>query len=377
MEKFILSTELLMGNDALDKLAIKFNKIFIVTDEMMAQNGMISYVTNTLERHNIVWQCYSKIKADPDVEMLLEGVETLAKFAPDAVLAFGGGSPIDAAKAIVFFAKNQLNLKDCKFIAIPTTSGTGTEVSQFAVITDRAKGVKYPMVDECLVPDYAVLDAHLTLSVPPQITADTGIDVLTHAIEAYLSRNANSFTDAMAEKSIKLLAKNLKLAYHEPQNILAREEMLRASCMAGAAFSNAGLGLCHAMAHALGAMAKLPHGRANAILLPYIIEYNSGVKTGAVNECAAKYADISRLLGDDVVGNRQSVLSLVRKIRRLEKELRIPTSLADTGLSTAMFAEILPKMTAAALEDKCLATNPRPVTEAEIIDIYRCAYEGK
>ena len=250
--------------------------------------------------------------------MVTAGISVIMDFKPDAVIAFGGGSPIDAAKAIMYFASRQFDMKDCPFIAIPTTSGTGSEVSKFAVITDKDRGIKYPLIDDKLLPDYAVLDAELTQSVPQKVTADTGLDVLTHAIEAYVCNEANSFTDALAEKAVKLVYNNLLTAYREPGDLQARQAMHDASCMAGAAFSNAGLGLCHAMAHALGAQAHIPHGRANAILLPYVMSFNAGCET-KLTETAGRYAELAELIGLKSSSVRQSAINLIRTVRQFEK----------------------------------------------------------
>ena len=283
MDQFNFSTKILIGGDALRAMLKNMRRVFIVTDSFMASSGRTAYLTEPLHAAGAEFRIYSKVGPDPDTQMVTDGVSVILDFKPDAVVAFGGGSPIDAAKAIMYFASRQFDLRDCPFIAIPTTSGTGSEVSKFAVITDRERGVKYPLVDESLLPDYAVLDAALTCSVPAKVTADTGLDVLTHAIEAYVCTEANSFTDAFAEKAVKLVYKHLLTAYREPGNMVARQGMHDASCMAGAAFSNAGLGLCHSMAHALGAQAHLPHGRANAILLPYVMSFNAGCETAPVS----------------------------------------------------------------------------------------------
>ncbi len=362
MDKFDLHTKILIGGDALRSMMQGMHRVFIVTDAFMAKSGRTAYLTDPIEQAGAEYRIYSEVGPDPDINMVTAGVSVIMEFQPDAVIAFGGGSPIDAAKAIMYFAARQAGLKDCPFIAIPTTSGTGSEVSKFAVITgggspidaakaimyfaarqaglkdcpfiaipttsgtgsevskfavitdkergikyplidesllprqaglkdcpfiaipttsgtgsevskfavitDKERGIKYPLIDESLLPDYAVLDAELTQSVPAKVTADTGLDVLTHAIEAYVCNEANSFTDALAEKAIRLVYHNLLTAYREPGNLEARQAMHDASCMAGAAFSNAGLGLCHSMAHALGAQAHIPHGATKPIPLP-------------------------------------------------------------------------------------------------------------
>lgn len=375
MDKFNLHTQVLIGGDALRDMMQGMHRAFIVTDAFMAQSGRTAYLTAPLTAAGVEYRIFSDIAPDPDIDMVTAGVSAVMAFQPDAVLAFGGGSPIDAAKAIMYFAARQFDLRDCPFIAIPTTSGTGTEVSKFAVITDRGRGIKYPLIDDSLLPDYAVLDAELTRSVPPAITADTGLDVLTHAIEAYVCTEANTFTDALAEKAIRLVHEHLLTAYREPDNMTARQGMHNASCLAGAAFSNAGLGLCHSMAHALGAQAHIPHGRANAILLPYIMSWNAGCET-KLTETAGQYAEIAVLLGLGATNVRQSAINLIRTVRSLEKHMGVPQSIKEAGVDAAAFADMLEPMAEAAMADRCTGTSPKPPTREDIIGLYRQAFGG-
>ena len=375
MDKFDLHTKILIGGDALRSMMQGMHRAFIVTDSFMASSGRTAYLTDPMDAAGVEYRIYSEVGPDPDVDMVTAGVSVILDFQPDAVIAFGGGSPIDAAKAIMYFAARQAGLKDCPFIAIPTTSGTGSEVSKFAVITDRARGIKYPLIDESLLPDYAVLDAELTRSVPPRVTADTGLDVLTHAIEAYVCTEANSFTDALAEKAVKLVYENLLTAYREPDNLEARQNMHNASCMAGAAFSNAGLGLCHSMAHALGAQAHIPHGRANAILLPYVMSYNAGCET-SLTETAKQYATLAGYIGLQSSSVRQSAINLIRTVRQFEKHMGIPQTIKEAGVDEAAFREMLEPMAEAALADRCTGTTPKKPTKEEIISLYELAYSG-
>ena len=375
MDQFNFSTKILIGGDALRAMLKNMRRVFIVTDSFMASSGRTAYLTEPLHAAGAEFRIYSKVGPDPDTQMVTDGVSVILDFKPDAVVAFGGGSPIDAAKAIMYFASRQFDLRDCPFIAIPTTSGTGSEVSKFAVITDRERGVKYPLVDESLLPDYAVLDAALTCSVPAKVTADTGLDVLTHAIEAYVCTEANSFTDAFAEKAVKLVYKYLLTAYREPGNMEARQGMHDASCMAGAAFSNAGLGLCHSMAHALGAQAHLPHGRANAILLPYVMSFNAGCET-ALTETAGRYAELAALIGLENASVRQSAINLIRTVRQLAKHMGVPHTIKEAGVDEAQFREMLEPMAEAALADRCTGTTPKKPTKEDIIRLYEQAYSG-
>lgn len=375
MDKFDLHTKVLIGGDALRTMMQGMHRAFIVTDSFMAKSGRTSYLTEPMDAAGVEYRIYSDVGPDPDINMVTEGVSVIMDFQPDAVIAFGGGSPIDAAKAIMYFAARQFDLKDCPFIAIPTTSGTGSEVSKFAVITDKERGIKYPLIDDSLLPDYAVLDAELTRSVPQKVTADTGLDVLTHAIEAYVCNEANSFTDALAEKAVKLVYHNLLTAYREPGNLEARQAMHDASCMAGAAFSNAGLGLCHSMAHALGAQAYIPHGRANAILLPYVMSYNAGCET-SLTETAKRYGELAALIGLETASVRQSAINLIRTVRQFEKHMGVPHTIKEAGVEEAKFREILEPMAEAAMADRCTGTTPKKPTKEDVIRLYEQAYSG-
>lgn len=377
MNRFDLHTKILIGGAGLDEVLRGMHRVFIVTDKFMAESGAVKYLTDRLAAQHAEWRIYSEVGPDPDISMISAGVGMVLDFAPEAVIAFGGGSPIDAAKAIVYFAAREFDMHDCPFIAVPTTSGTGSEVSKFAVITDRDKGVKYPLIDDSLLPDYAVLDAELTKSMPPKVTADTGIDVLTHAIEAYVCTEANSFTDALAEKAMELVYHNLLTAYQSPNDMEARQNMHNASCLAGAAFSNAGLGLCHSMAHALGAQAHVAHGRANGILLPYVMSFNAGCDRSALTKTAERYAELAALLELQATNLRQSALNLIRTVRRFESKMGIPHSIRDAGVSAADFERMLEPMAEAAIADRCTATNPQSCTKEDIIEIYREAYTGR
>jgi len=348
LDKFDLHTKIFIGSASFDKMLEQRRRVFIVTDKFMHESGRVSYLTDKIKAEGTKWEIFSDVTPDPDIETVTAGVAKILEFQPDTVIALGGGSPIDAAKAIAYFAAKQIDLRDCPFVAVPTTSGTGNEVSKFAVITDRARGIKYPLIDDTLLPDYAVLDAELTCSVPPKVTADTGLDVLTHAIEAFVCTEANAFTDALAEKSVKLVDHYLLLAYKEPDNREARQGMHNASCLAGAAFSNAGLGLCHSMAHAMGAQFHIPHGRANAILLPVVMSFNAGCET-TLTPVATRCAELASLIGMGATSMRQSALNLIHMVRRLQQRMGVPQCIKDAGVSAEDFEAALDTMADAAL----------------------------
>ena len=375
MERFQLKPTIFFGPDALAALeGLAGRRVMVITDSFLAQSGLLERVRARLRDCTV--EVFDQVVPDPPLELVAQGARALAEFRPQAVVAFGGGSAIDAAKAIVFFAARERDMRDCKFIAIPTTSGTGSEVSRFAVITDREKGVKYPLVEDSLLPDIAILDAELTTSVPPTVTADTGIDVFTHAVEAFVSTEATDFSDAAAEKAIKLVKRHLLPAYQNPEDRKARQGMHNASCLAGIAFSNSGLGLNHGMAHALGARFHIPHGRANGILLPYVMSFNAGCAE-QLTSTAKRYARISRLLELESSSVRQSALNLIRTARRYIEKLNMPSTLQAAGVNAAEFEEAVHDMAEAALADRCTATNPRSCTAEEIEQIFRKAYSGK
>lgn len=375
MNYFGVRTKIMLGG-CLNCLTDPLQRLFIVTDRFMAESGKVSYVTDQLQNPGQEYIVFSDVRADPDIETVTRGVSALLDFNADGVIAFGGGSAIDAAKAMVFFAAKQRDLRDVPFIAIPTTSGTGSEVSRFAVITDPVKETKYPLVNDSLLPDAAVLDAALTTSVPPSVTADTGLDVFTHAVEAFVSTEATDFSDAAAEKAIKLVKHHLLNAYKDPENLVSRQGMHNASCLAGIAFSNSGLGLNHGMAHAMGARFHISHGRANGILLPYVMSFNAGC-VDTLTPTAKRYAQISRLLGLESSSIRQSALNLIRTARRFVEKLNVPSTIQAAGVTPSQFEAELDEMAAAALADRCTATNPRECTLEDIKNIFRAAYYGK
>ncbi|SCP95700.1 1-propanol dehydrogenase PduQ [Anaerobium acetethylicum] len=378
MNSFDIKTKIYFGENALDRLLnIPYKKVLVITDPFVVKSGMITMITYRLEEGGTEYEIFKDVVPDPPIEKVVTGVQKLLEYQPEAIVAVGGGSAIDSAKAIKEFAVRIGNMGDIGLIAIPTTSGTGSEVTAFSVISDPENQIKYPMVSDSLIPTEAILDAELVKSVPPAITADTGMDVLTHAIEAYVSINNNEFSAALAEKSIEICGVWLLRAYLDGNDMHARKKMHVASCLAGLAFNSASLGLNHGMAHPLGANFHIPHGRANAMLLPHIIEFNSDINIHSKSRdhylpAVRKYCNIAKLLGLNNFNEITTVRALVNWIQFMLKEMNIPISVSQTEKVTeAEYMAKLDVLAEAALKDGCTATNPRIPAKEQIVEIYR------
>ena len=383
------------------------SRAFIVTDPSMVELGYVDKILYHLRKRKVPVhsEIFSDVEPDPSFETIQKGVEMMRTFKPDVIIALGGGSPIDAAKGMWLFYENpeadveglKLKFMDIrkrtykfpelgrlsKMVAVPTTSGTGSEVTSFAVITDKQRNKKYPLADYELTPDVAIIDPDLVMSLPKKITADTGMDVLTHAIEAYVSNMASDYTDGLAEKAVELVFKNIRTAYNDGSNREAREKMHNASCIAGMAFTNAFLGVCHSMAHKIGAEFHLPHGRINAILLPYVIRYNAQVPTKFVSFpkyeyfiADQKYADLSRRMNFPAFTNEEGVASLVEEVRKLNKDLEIPASFQEAGVDEQEFLAKVDLLADRAFEDQCTTANPRVPLVEEIKQMLLDSYYG-
>ncbi len=367
MKKFIIKPKIIFDNNALTYLRTMCEKrFFIIADPFLIKNKMIDNVTEELLDKD--FKIYSEIIPDPPLESVAKCIKEIREYKPDCLIAIGGGSAIDTAKAVIFYSE----IKGIRFVAIPTTSGTGSEVTSFSVITDKSKGIKYPLVSDEMLPHVAILDTRFVKGIPPSIVADTGLDVLVHAIEAYVSTASNEFSDAFAEKAIKLVWDNLYKSYSQPDNTEAKDKMHKASLMAGLAFNSASLGLNHAMAHNMGAKLKIPHGRVNALLLPRIIEFNSGVKSFNCTEahkCAEKYANIAKLLGFEGTNTKILVRKLVTETEKLIKKLNLPLSLSECKAD--LLYEDMSVIADGTLLDNCINTNPRRVTKEDVIEILK------
>ncbi|MFS9218904.1 1-propanol dehydrogenase PduQ [Streptococcus sanguinis] len=380
MYKISYKTELHVGKGALQQLShYKNEHILVVADPFLKTSGTLDTILANFDDSNDI-VVFTDIVPDPPIETVVAGIKSAGDKPISIVLSIGGGSAIDASKAMYYFAKKQGAFSEAILIAIPTTSGTGSEVTDFSVITDADKGTKYPLVTSEILPDVAILDADLVMSLPSNITADTGMDVLTHAIEAYVSTEATDFSDALAEKAIKLVFEYLPKAYKNGQDVEAREKMHAASTLAGMAFNTAYLGINHSLAHAAGAKFHVPHGRLNSILMPHVIQYNAGIDLNnrsrqAVDKTvASRYQDIAKLLGCSASSPVSGVRQLVEAIKKLQRKLEMPTSLREYGVKADVFAQYKVEISEAALHDGCTPTNPRVPTAEELLKVLEKAF---
>ena len=378
MKSFEIKTKIFFGEQALDRLKeIPYKRVLIITDPFVVQSKMIYQITTPIKEAGIEYDIFQEVVPDPPIEKISLGVRKMLEYKPDAIIAVGGGSAIDSSKSIREFALRVEKYGDVALIAIPTTSGTGSEVTSFAVVSDRAAERKYPVASPSLTPEETILDAELVKSVPPAITADTGMDVFTHAIEACVSIERNEFATALAEKAIEICGVFLLRAYLDGSDMHARQKMHVASCLAGLAFNSTSLGLNHGMAHQLGAMFHIPHGRANAMLLPHIIEYNSDINKHSKSRkeylpAVKKYSTVAQILGLSSYNKIMTVRSLVNWVQFMMKEMDIPLSISQMGTITEEeYMSKVDEMADAALADSCTATNPRVPTKADVVQIYK------
>ncbi len=378
MKFFEVKTKICFGERALDRLGTLHHKqVLVIADPFVVSSGMIREVTGRLEQAGISHSVFSDVIPDPPVEKVIEGVRVALDAKADCIIAIGGGSAIDLSKAVRKFAHQLDSSFDPWLIAIPTTSGTGSEVTAFSVISDPANDAKYPLAEESMIPDEAILDEELVRSVPASITADTGMDVMTHAIEAYVSTGNNEFSAALAEKSVEICGQFLLRSYADAGDTHARRKMHIASCLAGLAFNSASLGLNHGMAHQLGANFHIPHGKANAILLPYIIEYNSEIDMHSRSRsvyapCVRKYCNMARILGVSNLNEITTIRAFVSYIQFMNKEMGIPLSVSALGgISEGEYMAKVEAMAEAALADACTASNPRVPTKSEVMELYK------
>ena len=394
---------------ALDELKAIMGKkkAFIVTDNFLYKNGNVKPITDKLSSIGITHTCFFNVEPDPTLACAREGAKAMASFEPDVIIAFGGGSPMDAAKIMwlmyehpdVDFHDMAMRFMDIRkriytfpkmgekayFVAIPTSSGTGSEVTPFAVITDESTGVKYPLADYELLPNMAIIDTDNMMTQPRGLTAASGIDAMTHALEAYASMMASDYTDGLALKSLKSIFNFLPLAYEDGTNVKAREKMANASTIAGMAFANAFLGICHSMAHKLGAFHDLPHGIANALLIEEVMKFNiceHPTKMGAFSQyeypnTLERYVEVANFIGVSGKDDMDTFNNLLLAIGKLKGSVDIKKSIRDYGIDEKSFLESLDEMVEQAFDDQCTGANPRYPLMSEIKDMYIRAYYGR
>ena len=388
MGRFTLPRDLYYGKGSLENLkSLDGKKAIVVTGGgSMKRGGFLAQIEGYLKEAGMEVSIFEGVEPDPSVETVMKGAAAMREFEPDVIVAVGGGSPIDAAKAMWTFYEYpdtdfetlctpfsfpKLRTK-AKFVAIPSTSGTATEVTAFSVITDYAKGIKYPLADFEITPDVAIVDPALVATLPAKQVAYTGMDALTHAIEAYVSTLNSPFTDPLAIKAIEMVFDYLPQSYIGDMD--AREQMHYAQCLAGQAFSNALLGIVHSMAHKTGAAfstGHIPHGCANAIYLPYVIKYNSHEP-----EAMRRYADIARRVGLGGTSEKSQVNALIAKIDEFNQKLNIPRTLKEFGVNEDEFKEKVAKIAELAVGDACTGSNPRPITPEQMEKLFVCTYYG-
>ena len=366
MEFFAIGASVAMGENALDRLKeLPVKKAMLFCDPFLVKSGASRQITNRLDQMGAAWELFDGIIPDPTIDVVSAGVARIMAFGPDTVIAMGGGSAIDTSKAVSYIYTRSAGVEKPLLVAVPTTSGTGSEVTSFSVISDPAAGVKYPLVSDELLPDVAILDPSLTLSVPAVVTADTGLDVLTHAVEAYVSPRATDMTDALAEKAAAAVFEYLECAVKNGGDMAARKHLQNASCMAAMAFNNAGLGLCHAMAHSMGAVVHMSHGRCNAMLLPHVVRFNSQDET-----VRKRYAKLAAKLGCCCHSDAVAVEGLIRRIEELMRAVNIPGVIADAE-KRKLCAEKAAEMACNAQKDRCMADNPISAQNSQIEELYQ------
>ena len=395
---------------ALDELGTLMNKkkAFIVTDSFLYKSGMTKAITDKLDQMGITHTTFFEVEPDPTLACAKAGAAQMTAFQPDVIIALGGGSAMDAAKIMwVLYEHPEADFMDMAmrfvdirkriytfpkmgekayFVAIPTSAGTGSEVTPFAVITDEKTGVKYPLADYELLPDMAIIDTDFHISAPKGLTAASGIDAVTHALEAYASMLATDYTDSLALRSLKMIFEYLPRAYEKgATDILAREKMANAATMAGMAFANAFLGVCHSMAHKLGAFHHLPHGVANALMIGEVLRFNAAetpVKMGTFSQydhphTLARYAEVADHLGIKGETDGEKLEGLIGAIEELKEKVGIKATIKDYGISEADFLAHLDEMVEQAFDDQCTGANPRYPLMSEIRQMYLNAYYGK
>ena len=377
-ENFNLKSKIYFNRESIQLLEqVTGSRAFIVADAIMGKLGYIQKVIDYLSKAGISSVVFTGVHPDPDVNVIADAMKLYKKSDADVLVALGGGSSIDTAKGIMYFACNLgkamgQEMKKPLFIAIPSTSGTGSEVTNFTVITSQKE--KVCIIDDFIAPNVAILDSSCIDGLPQRIVADTGIDVLVHSIEAYVSKKATDFTDALAEKAVKLIFENLPKIYNDSKDSEARDHVQNASCIAGIAFTNAGLGINHSLAHAMGGSFHIPHGRSNALLLNAVMEYNASLVGNASEHAMEKYAKLASILHLPARTTREGAVSFIEAVDKLIKSLGVEDNIRSLGIKEDEFQSALNHMAETAMQDRCTPTNPRKPSKEELIHIYQKCY---
>ncbi|MYL38916.1 iron-containing alcohol dehydrogenase [Halobacillus litoralis] len=384
MNRFTIPRDIYFGENALEVLQdIKGNRaLLVIGGGSVKENGNLDTIKQHLSKADIETKVIEGITEEPSTDLVNNHLEEVKNFGPDWIIGIGGGSPMDAAKALwIFYEHPDLTFQDAmqpfnlpalrekaKFAGIPTTSGTASEISNLSVITESETGVKYPLADFELTPDLAVIDPVMVESMPKRVTAYSGMDAVTHSIEAYVAKPRTTFTDALSIEALETLNQHLLSSYKDDQD--SREKVHYAQAMAGMAFANAVLGNVHSLAHKSGPTFGVPHGCANAIYLPYVIQFNRSVVED-------RYAALARRIGLSGQSDAELVDRLIEWVRNLNKEMGIPNTLKDFGVEEELFKEHVDQMAANAVEDPCTGTNPRETSVEQMKQLFEAAYYGK
>lgn len=360
IRKFQVAPAIYYGEGSIQILSqLDLKKVCIVADQNTVRCGLVDLLTEQLEKDGIQYTIFDGVQPEPPLSVVAEGLVALGKDWPNTIIAVGGGSVIDAAKAILYFAGGSQGADFVRplFIAMPTTAGTGSEVSAWSVVTDAAVNAKVPIGDAMLTPDVAILEPRLLVTLPPNVTAESGMDAMTHAIESYISTESNPFANAQSAKAVELLFDNLPKAYHHGEDLEARANTQIAATLAAVAFTSSFLGIAHSIAHAIGSQWHLSHGLGNAMALPYVLAFN-----GQNPETDQAYARLLQTIGRPVPEGASPTKTIVRMIFDLNQEMGISLCLKDRGVSEADYFSAKPLLIEKAMGDVCTPTNPIPAT---------------
>ncbi len=373
MFRFQLTTTLCYGPDSLSTLReLSGRRVLVVTDAFLSTTPLLARVRAELADSAV--EVFDQVQPNPDIAAVTAGLRAFLAFEPEAIVAVGGGSPIDTAKAVRKLALEQGHPLPAGLIVVPTTSGSGSEVTSFAVVTDPHSHAKLPLSSPDMLPEMAILDPEAVRTAPPRLTADSGMDAVSHAIEAYVAVGHNDFSDALAEKALRIADSYLVRSFRDNEDLKAREHQHTGATMAGIAFQNAGLGIVHGLSHAIGGSFPVAHGRLNGILLPHVIAFNCGdlgYRAGPVSTLVRRYVTLAKAVGLFASNDRNLVRALIGWVEKLRRELEMPGTVTAAGVDRAAFLAAVPQLAATARVDFCTAGNPVEPSEADLAGILR------